>query len=191
MSNVPSFGCVLFAGLWMACGGTTVGSTPSLDGGGGAGGSGGTTGGAAGTPGTCGGQKCAFGQRCAHTTCDAPDSEGTCRDVPLDCLEPPGTWAPVCDCQGNVHPFSCGEFDTAPPERCTVFPCGASQCNIATQYCARQVSDLGGVPDSYLCKPLPASCAGSPSCACVRSEPCAAMCQGTGSLGMLVTCPGG
>src|SRR5689334_11683793 len=100
MRNVRGLGCAVFAWLSMACGGSTVGSTGSPDGG------------ATGAPGTCGGQTCAFGQRCAHTTCGAPDSEGTCRDVPLDCLEPPGTWDPVCDCEGNVHPFSCGEFDT-------------------------------------------------------------------------------
>jgi hypothetical protein len=199
MSIVRGLVYVFFLGLWAGCGGTTAGPTESLDGGGAAGtggsggtaGAGGSAGGTGGTAGTCGGQKCAFGQRCAHDMCGAPDSEGHCRDVPLDCLEPPSTWRPVCDCKANVWPFSCGEFDTAPAERCTEFPCGGSKCAIATQYCERQVSDVGGVPDTYTCKPLPASCMGAPSCTCVRSEPCGGSCQGNGPLGLMLTCPGG
>jgi hypothetical protein len=178
------FRVTCFGILAAACGGSSVGGPSSVDGGGGAGG--------AGMPGACGGMKCEIGrERCAHRTCGAPDSEGYCTSVPLDCLFPADTWEPVCGCDGRVRKFDCGDVDLGPASNCIMFPCGGLDCDIATQYCERQVSDVGGIPDGYACKPLPAACAGAPSCACVRSETCGAMCKGTGSLGMILTCPGG
>src|SRR5207344_1364880 len=106
----------------------------------------------------CGGAKCAFGQRCAHQTCGAPDSEGKCEVLPQDCPYPPYTWEPVCGCNWRVYPYNCGDVDTGPAGNCKTFRCGASECTIATQYCERQVSDVGGVPDVYSCKTLPAAC---------------------------------
>src|SRR4051794_30985929 len=154
------FGSILSLSLGAACGGTETASNTSANGGGSGGstaGSGGSAAGSGGTGGSSGG------------------------------ANPPNTWQPVCDCDGHVRPDSCGEMDLAPAASCTTFPCGQSDCMIATQYCERQASDVGGVPDVYACKPLPASCAGATSCACVKSEACGARCGGTGSLGMVLT----
>jgi hypothetical protein len=126
---------------------------------------------------------------CAHATCGAPDSEGHCTMIPIECEEP--GWQPVCDCKGQVVSPYCGGFDVGPASGCKTFPCGNAQCDIKTQYCRRDISDVGGVPDTFTCSPLPAGCGSAPTCGCLASVPCQSQCEGDGSLGLLVSCPGG
>jgi hypothetical protein len=207
---------IVMVGLGLALAGLTAcGDDTSGSGGsgaqGGAGGTGGTgaQGGAGGTGGTggqggtgggdaCGLVSCEFLQYCVSDDgqCGAMDPAVHCEDLPPDCIYPPETWEPVCGCNGTVYPIDCqaaiSGVDVGPADNCTTFPCGdATTCDIATEYCQRGVSDVGGEPDTWTCLPLPAGCGDTPDCLCVQAENCGDLCDGDGPLGLRVTCPGG
>ena len=120
----------------------------------------------------------------------------------MSALPPPGCGGlgpPACGCDGKYYGTGClahvARVDTdiegtcpAPPGE---FPCGNVFCAIAESYCERIVSDVGGVPDSYFCQPLPAPCNRSMSCACLAGVTCGDRCEEFVEGGMMVTCPGG
>lgn len=163
------------------------------------GGGGGRDGGGSGRP--CGGfagTQCSANELCdfGRDSCGATDESGTCRARPTSCDD---QLAPVCGCDGVVHSNQCdanaagtdvdafGSCSLPPGE----FACGFRSCDRATEYCQRGVSDIGGEPDSFDCRPLPSSCGASASCGCLTQEPCGDFCDGTASSGLRLTCPGG
>ena len=141
---------------------------------------------------------------CAATEyCDYPDdlcgagSPGTCEPRPRGCDL---LYAPVCGCDGKEHGNDCSArssgSDVSASGGCAspqgTFACGAAFCMLGSQYCLRAVSDVGGIPDSYECKPLPASCGKTPTCTCLEAEPCGDWCETGATLGeIMLTCPGG
>lgn len=133
----------------------------------------------------------------AENDCGGSDSLGTCVEPPTGCGDP-AMW--VCGCDGMVYDGECEAFsaetDVSIYGGCTApldtFACGFRFCAANTQYCRRQVSDVGGFPDVFECVDIPASCTGMPDCACLAAESCGDMCEVRpvdGSL--LLTCPGG
>jgi hypothetical protein len=74
------------------------------------------------------------------------------------------------------------------------FACGEElECDPAAEYCQRQVSDVGGEPDTYQCLPLPKACEGEIACDCLDGEACAEfdLCEETKDGGVILSCPGG
>jgi hypothetical protein len=71
-----------------------------------------------------------------------------------------------------------------------LFACGAGFCELTTQYCLHDVSDVVGEPDVYTCQPLPGGCGSTPSCPCVASVTCGTMCD-TIHTGLTLTCAAG
>jgi hypothetical protein len=135
---------------------------------------------------------CDFGRN----SCGATDEQGTCRTRPDVCDD---VFAPVCGCDGVTHSNECeanaSGTDVSAIGSCPVpagqFACGFRQCDRASEYCQRGVSDIGGEPDTFDCMPLPSSCGASATCGCVSDEPCGDFCEGTGAGGITLTCPGG
>jgi hypothetical protein len=164
-------------------------SVASTGGGGsaGQGGSGGQSdGGGGGSSGLCGGVECSDGppfEWCAYLDgeCGTVDpSMAECREVPLDCIYEPGTWEPVCECDGVIKEFYCGAANTTSFDKCNVIACGASQCDKATEYCEVVIDT-----STYTCRPLPPGCT---ACSCLGSEPCGQSCAGTAESGMRLLC---
>jgi hypothetical protein len=153
-------------------------------------GDGGTRGVACGT----GQAPCPATQYCdyADNVCGVSDT-GACMPRPDVC--PAVFGAPVCGCDGQVYASACtaarGGTDlnargTCPPSAGR-FDCGYDQCQIASEYCHHERKATGG--DTYACAALPAACAGTPSCACLKSEACGTMCTGDPATGLTLTCP--
>lgn len=71
-----------------------------------------------------------------------------------------------------------------PPGPCVPFACGDRSCDAVTQFCARTLSDVAGVPDSYACRPYPSGCM---DCGCLT----ASQCEGDAATGITVTEGGG
>jgi hypothetical protein len=194
--------------------GTSAGST-TTGGSGGAGGAGGassassassaaSTSGSTGTGSgvSCGGKQ---GKMCLSTEyCDFPadacslaDESGSCTLRPVGC---PDIYAPTCGCDGLVHTSACDAAaagtDINLNGTCTPptgkFACGSGFCDVGISYCERDTSDVGGVPSSYQCKPLPPSCGLPATCACLANVQCGSMCAASADgTGLVVTCPGG
>ena len=78
-----------------------------------------------------------------------------------------------------------------PPGPCTPFACGPDglTCQVETQYCAHELSDVGGVPDSYGCVALPIGCTDPDPCACIPGA--LGACERTPEGGVIVTFGGG
>jgi hypothetical protein len=120
------------------------------------------------------------------TYCEWPDnrcgasSHGACVATPKAVLCIIST-APVCGCDGQIYAGVCeaakAGVDVSSNANCAaptnMFRCGWSYCRHKEEYCYAQVGGAVTNPGSYVCTPLPAACAGSPSCACV---PGASMC---------------
>jgi hypothetical protein len=74
------------------------------------------------------------------------------------------------------------------------FACGDDlECDLATQYCQRQISDVVGEPDGYQCVALPEGCGGVNSCDCLADAQCGEfdLCEMTPEGGSILSCPGG
>jgi hypothetical protein len=168
----------------------TTGTGGSISGTGGAGG-GTTCGGFAGSP-------CASDEYCdyPHKNCGADDSTGTCKKRPTAC---DNNLILTCGCDGQNHGNPCeanaAGYDISTLGSCQApmgqFRCGAQYCIQATTYCARQISDVVGEPDSFGCNPLPGGCGATPTCACLSGEPCGNQCVATDDGGLRLSCPGG
>ncbi len=154
-----------------------------------------------GTGRVCGGFSgalCAPNEFCdfRRDTCGTTDEQGTCRTRPSACDD---EFAPVCGCDGDVHANQCDanaagvdvNASGSCPTQVGEHACGFRLCDKATQYCERGVSDVGGEPDTFVCKPLPSSCGASASCACLTQESCGSFCSGSQAIGLKLTCPGG
>ena len=83
-----------------------------------------------------------------------------------------GCW----DAEPPPPPFDASDdandFDVSPPPP-PLFECGDIACDPATTYC--QIDTGGAVDDAggsqFSCRPLPASCGGTATCACAQSGP--------------------
>jgi len=112
----------------------------------------------------------------------ACSSEGqSCGDCPGDpcsfcnqlvCMS--GTWVRI-----EAFPAPCHECGDAGP------------CVSISHYCDHSFSDVGGVPDSYQCLPLPDACLGDLSCTCLEMSVAADRCTGMGTAGLTVEHFGG
>lgn len=164
-------------------------------------GRGGGDGGGGGSGRACGGfagARCGVDEFCdfGRNTCGATDEQGTCRPRPGGCGD---IFQPVCGCDNAIHGNECDAnaagVDVNANGSCPVtsgmFACGFRTCTTSAQYCERGVSDVGGEPDSFTCKSLPAGCGSVGSCACLSAEPCGSFCAGAGATGITLTCPGG
>jgi len=78
-----------------------------------------------------------------------------------------------------------------PPEACFDCAPGGLRCLRGSAYCSVQISDVGGVPDSYSCRDVPMDC--SPvTCGCFESDEFAiATCADEGMNAVTLTYPGG
>jgi hypothetical protein len=108
-------------------------------------------------------------------------------------------WAPVCGCQGFVASNQCDAYaagvDLDAEGNCKpadgTFSCGSSLCIVPGFYCEHSVSDVGGTPDGFTCKPTPPACTTAPSCGCLKNEPCGDWCSADAMGDWTLTCPGG
>lgn len=170
---------------------------------GGSGGSGGTSGTAGGGGmgalcGGIGGLMCAADEFCDYPDdeCGALDGTGVCVKRPQVC---PDLYAPTCACDGKVYSNSCDANGAGQdisvlggcPDQMGMFACGAGFCAKGQQYCQKTLSDVQGIPDTFMCLPYPAACGGNADCACFANELCGNACSGTAMDGITLTCPGG
>jgi hypothetical protein len=164
--------------LLVHCGGATAeqpsggadGGTEAASGGSDDGGGGGETGACPQLTAVQKGTSCAYD----GLTCPAPsvfcEAGGPGR---LECehgvwVEPLGCWEGGVESGGHVvdaGPFACGNTTCAAGQYCTDHPPGIAP------------ADGGTFPDAYMCEPIPASCASSPTCGCIEStipkgDPC-------------------
>lgn len=146
---------------------------------------------------------CKPDQPCAADEyCDYPDnhcgagSAGQCVKRPAGCDL---IYAPVCTCAGAEAGNECSAYSDGsdlngnggckPPVG--MFECGQQFCATGNQYCEVIGSDLGGYPDTYTCKQLPAGCAAGVSCDCLKAEQCGSVCKADASGNYQLTCLGG
>jgi len=145
-----------------------------------------------------GGGQCPANEWCdfPQDDCGSADGSGFCKPRPGGC---PDVFAPVCGCDGTIHSNSCEaqaigiDLDAAGgcPAEVGLFTCGARQCELATEYCQRATSDIGGEPDSFTCVQLPGTCTALSNCDCLANEACGDLCSGDPDDGFTVICPGG
>jgi hypothetical protein len=206
----------LFAAALSGCGGSDGGGSSGNGGEGGTGqggmgpgstGQGGTGQGGSGQGGgsVCGGfpgTPCGTGEYCDYPddSCGAADGTGICLPMPQGC---PGVYSPVCGCDGMVHGNDCeaagAGTDVSNAGGCTdptgTFACGPTFCAKNQQYCMKTLSDVPGLPDSYLCGSLPTECfqGTPPSCPCIDGVCGAPMqnCSESPAGDLTVVCPGG
>lgn len=161
---------------------------------------GGGPGGVGGTGAACGGRSgvvCAADLYCdfSDNGCGANDATGTCAKRPDSC---PALLVPerTCGCDRRVYSSAC-EAEAAGADldqsgACALdqgaFACGYRQCSLMNQLCRRSISDIGDEPDAFTCNGLPSGCR---SCSCLGGQPCGAQCDGDGTSGLTLTCPGG
>jgi hypothetical protein len=153
--------------------------------------------------GTCGGRSgavCPADEFCdfGNNRCGGDDKEGQCKPRPEQC---PRLLVPelTCGCDGTVYSSACDATlagtDLNEAGSCQVeassFACGYRQCRKSNEACTRTNSDVGGEPDSFSCRGLPASCGGTPSCGCASGLPCGDRCTGDAGSGLTLTCLGG
>lgn len=154
-----------------------------------------------GTGAICGGfgsTQCGPNEWCDFSAddCGGNDGTGVCKRRPVTCDD---SFDPVCGCDGVVHSNPCdGQAVGADinilggcPTEVGFFACGSRQCALSSQYCQRVGSDIGGEPDSFECKSLPAACEPNQDCDCLFQEPCGTSCSGDEATGLTVICFGG
>ncbi|TMQ03597.1 MAG: hypothetical protein E6J90_53160 [Deltaproteobacteria bacterium] len=101
---------------------------------------------------------------------------------------------PICGCDGKVHTGMCEAYhdgvDLDAHGTCDLLAgrlaCGYTQCDLASQYCQREPQPGG--PDAFTCMPL-GSCSATPTCTCLKSQPCGSSCMGDSKVGLTLTCP--
>lgn len=153
-----------------------------------------------GMPTVCGGKlgkPCAADEFCDYpdNSCGVFDSTGVCVKRPVTC---PDNYQPTCGCDGTVYSNVCDANAAGSDENdngvCAapsgMFGCGAHFCALDSEYCEIALSDVGGVPSTYTCRPLPSGCS-IPTCGCLANAPCGASCTTTADGGLAVTCAGG
>jgi hypothetical protein len=142
---------------------------------------------------TCAGDEyCDF----ANDQCGGDDGLGKCVKKPLGC---DFDYQPTCGCDGAIHSNPCDAQSSGtdvstlggckPPPG--MFGCGAHFCTLGMEYCEKDLPSTSGIPNIFVCRPLPAACGAMSSCGCLAGEPCAANCADTGDGGQLVTCVDG
>jgi len=168
----------------------------------GGGGDGGGSGSDGGSGAACGGilaMQCAADEFCdfPQDSCGIADESGTCKKRPATCPDP--IFEPTCGCDNMVRGSACetnaAGFDVNANMSCPVeagrFACGFKQCVIASEYCERADSDIGGEPTSFTCKAIPTACPSPATCGCLAGEPCGGSCAGEGKTGLTLHCFGG
>ncbi|MEO8705814.1 MAG: hypothetical protein ABI867_37635 [Kofleriaceae bacterium] len=174
---------------WAGCEHGKGGGTPTVDGGVGK-----ACGGIGGDIACPGDQFCDF----PTNLCGGADEQGVCRNRPTSCDD---NFDPVCacnnqtfsnECDANASGFDVNSFGSCPVEA-GKFACGFRSCELGTQFCQEDGSDIGGEPSGFSCMPIP-SCPGHEGCDCLASTgtTCASLqCEGDDATGLTVTCPGG
>ncbi len=122
--------------------------------------------------------------------------DGACGPRPGGCDD---FYDPKCGCDGEVYGNECeahaAGVDVDENGMCDApdgdFSCGPGFCQLGTSYCLLQVSDVGGVPNTWTCEALPNGCGGTATCECLDEVVCGEMCNETPGGGAVVTCPGG
>jgi hypothetical protein len=157
-----------------------------------------TGGGGSGACGSLYNVPCAPGDFCSYPfkTCLGKDVWGTCVPRPGGC---PKNLDPVCGCDQKVYDNEClanqAGVDVNDNGGCMApsgeFGCGAHFCALPGYYCEEIFSDVSSIPSTYTCKPLPADCGGTGSCACLSVVMCGSNCMQTFDGGYTVICPGG
>jgi hypothetical protein len=196
-------------GVRSGSGGTSAGGTSAS---GGKGGKGGGSGGASSTGGhgqgglatggAGGGTSCVTSNDCASKeVCAFPmqagcAATGTCVPAPMAVCQ---AYSPGCACDGSTINIVCtglpngyvskplahtGMCGTTDPK---TFTCGTMQCNATSEYC--KVSEGGACcnPPSYGCVAFPASCASTPTCACLGTSIAGGQCSEAAAGGVTVT----
>ena len=180
-------------------GGSSAGS------GGSSAGSGGSSAGSGGSAGTGSTAKCSPSMPCVSDEyCDYSDQlcgkspyVGHCKTRPQGCSL---NLQPACGCDGKVYGNACNAYAAGvdisnagcPSPDPGLFSCGSGFCDKATQYCQKIGSDVGSIPDDYMCQPIPPVCNGTPSCDCLGKTVCGMFtCDATSDGGFLTVCPGG
>jgi hypothetical protein len=106
-------------------------------------------------------------------------------------------YSPGCACDGTMISVACTGLPTgyvtkplAHTGMCDAtdamtFACGTTRCTTTSEYC--KVSEGGACcnPPSYGCVAFPASCASTPTCACLKQSVAGAQCSE--STGVTVT----
>jgi hypothetical protein len=130
---------------------------------------------------------CAATELCTYAD-HSCSSGGKCVAKPTACDT---VLAPVCGCDGQIYDNQCmallggvdlGTECAAPSQ---YFACATHFCRLGFEYC--EVSG-GGTTESYACKPLPAACGATPTCACLSGEPCGAQCSYGGEGSIKLSC---
>ena len=152
--------------------------------------------------GTCSPSGCSPDKPCAKTEyCDYPDNlcgkgeAGSCKPRPQGCDL---LYDPVCTCEGKEAGNECGAYASGQDislDSCGAAPgffaCGTKACKKGSQYCIHEISDVGGIPDTYSCGEFPAQCISPTPCECLKNKPCGGFCKVDSSGNATLTCPGG
>jgi hypothetical protein len=143
------------------------------------------------------GAVCADNEYCdfPDNRCGATDGQGICKPRPEACDL---NFIATCGCDGQVHGNECAANsagqDVSNMGSCQApvgqFACGSHFCFQKTEYCTKFGSDVGSEPDTFSCKPVPAGCGATPTCACLSGVACGNICEATNG-GLQVTCLGG
>jgi hypothetical protein len=104
-------------------------------------------------------------------------THGACTSFPGGAACGPSA-APVCGCDGKNYSSPCEaarngvdvSSNASCPEPAGMFRCGWSYCQHNLQYCQAQIGGAVTNSGSYACAPLPASCGGVSSCACITGS---------------------
>jgi hypothetical protein len=103
---------------------------------------------------------------------------GMCMARPQAC---PATIELACGCDGVVYAHPClanaaghdvDESGTGCTPPSGTFACGPRFCTHGTQYCEAMTGGPADAAGTYACRPLPAGCGSTPTCACLDSTPC-------------------
>lgn len=154
------------------------------------------------TSGTCTASSCTSQSGCSSNEfCDFPDDlcgkgqPGSCKPRPNGCDL---IYDPVCTCTGKIAGNACAANAGGQDVRaggCTAptgfFECGAKFCAEGSQYCIHEISDVGGIPDSFACGTFSPACVAGAPCECLKAMPCGEFCSVDAGGNTKLTCPGG
>lgn len=120
-------------------------------------------------------------------------SPGTCTAKPATC---PSDGPPACGCDGVVYANDClarqagVDMGTGCAPLSGMQLCGTRYCKLGAEYCRITMPAQASLKNLAECVPLPASCAGNISCACLAQEPCADQCSEGVGMPKLSCAPG-
>ncbi len=165
------------------------GGSGGASGAGGRGAGGHATGGAGGGTSCTSSNDCAANDVCGFPMQDGCTAKGICFPAPMAICN---AYSPGCACDGSMISIACTGLPdgyvskplahTGMCNTSTTFTCGTVQCNTTSEYC--KVSEDGACcnPPSYACVAFPASCASTPTCACLKPSVAGGQCSESGGV---------